>query len=247
MSKDHKQAPPIRAMLLWGMAGVQAIRYARAFAIAEIGRTVLTGMPNVDSALAYASLGAGLVMGLGMSLGLAFVASQLRGLKGKKETQWVTALFIAMLTVSPLVLTPMVKGTMAEWLSELLRYDLVQWIWAAGVVILPDALIAAIGFMDRSATVKATLSETPATASDAQPIASDAGSDAQRPSATLKRRSAKREATVSEQTAKVYRCECGWTTTNRNQYSGHAGTCATRKAIRGGAIPVEMPKVEVAK
>ena len=238
MTKNKKPSSPlpIRSMLLWGMAGVQAVRYARAFATAEIGRTSLTGMAGVDMFLAYASLAAGLVMGLGMSLGLAFVASRLRGLKGKKETSWTTTLFVAMLTISPMVLAPMIKGTMAEWLSTLLYYPVIQWVWAAGVVVLPDALIAAIGFMDRSATLSATTSVAPAKASDA-------GSDAQRPQATLKTRSAKKPATLNDAPAKVYRCECGETFADRYQYSGHTRTCATRKTLKASEnlIRVEMP------
>jgi len=240
MSKDTKKTP-IRSVLLWGMAGVQAVRYARAFAIAEVGRTALTGMAGVDAVLAYASLAAGLAMGLGMSLGLAFVASRLRSLKGKKQTRWTTALFAAMLTISPLVLAPMIKGTMAEWLSNLLYYPLIQWLWASGVVILPDALIAAIGFMDRSATLGATLSDVPAKASDA-------GSDAQRRSATLKSRSTKKSATLSDAPARVYRCECGLTFADRFKYSGHTRTCAKRQEIKAGKglIAVEIPtKTEV--
>lgn len=225
----------IHTTIMWGMALVQAVRYARAFAIAEIGRTDLTGMPNVDAFLAYASLATGLLMGLGMSLGLAFVASQLRSLKGKKETAWVTGLFITMLVVSPVVLTPMVKGTMAEWLAEILHYPIIQWVWSVGVVVLPDALIAAVGFMDRSTSLGATLQRPAATVSDA-------GSDAQRRSATLKGRSAKKSATLSEPAAKIYRCECGETFTDRFKFSGHTRTCATRKEIKAskGLIPVDM-------
>jgi hypothetical protein len=226
----------IHTTIMWGMALVQAVRYARAFAIAEIGRHDLTGMPNVDEFLAYASLITGLLMGFGMSLGLAFVASQLRGLKGKKETQWVTGLFMVMLIVSPVVLTPMVKGTMAEWLADILYYPILQWLWAVGVVVLPDALIAAVGFMDRSATLPAKSSDAPATASDA-------GSDVQRQSATLKSRSAKKPATVSDAQAKIYRCECGQTFADRFKYSGHTRTCAKRKEIMAGKnlIAVELP------
>jgi len=64
-------------------------------------------------------------------------------------------------------------------------------------------------------------------------IASDAGSDSQRRSATLgatvsdaqrpiQRRSATKPATLS---AKIYRCECGEEFVNRNKYSGHTGKC----------------------
>lgn len=232
----------IHTTIMWGMALVQAVRYARAFAIAEIGRTDLTGMPNVDAFLAYASLATGLLMGLGMSLGLAFVASQLRSLKGKKETAWVTTLFLVMLVVSPVVLTPMVKGTMAEWLADILYFPIIQWIWSVGVVILPDALIAAVGFMDRSATLQRQPATLAATVSDAPATTSDAGSDAQRRSTTLKGRSAKKSATLSEPAAKIYRCECGETFTDRFKFSGHTRTCATRKEIKAskGLIPVDM-------
>lgn len=232
----------IHSTIMWGMAIVQAVRYARAFAIAEIGRHDLTGIANIDEVLAYASLITGLLMGLGMSLGLAFVASQLRSLKGKKETNWVTTLFVVMLVVSPVVLTPMVKGTMADWLADILYYPILQWIWSVGVVILPDALIAAVGFMDRSATLATTLQRQSATLSDAPATTSDAGSVAQRPSATLKPRSAKKSATLSEPTAKIYRCECGEPFTDRFKFSGHTRTCETRKAIKAskGLIPVDL-------
>jgi hypothetical protein len=234
-TKKQRSPISVHALLLWGMAGVQAVRYARAFAVAEVGHTTLTGMADVDQFLAYGSLGAGMIMGLGMSLGLAFVASHLRSLKGKKETKWTTGLFVVMLIVSPVVLAPMVKGSMAQWLAELLHFPILQWIWAIGVVALPDALIAAVGFMDRSATLGATVSDAPATTSDA-------GSDAQRPSATLKSRSAKKRATVSDAPAKVYRCECGETFEDRFRYSGHTRTCEKRKAIKAakGAIPVDL-------
>jgi len=231
-----KKVRSIQIPLMWGMAIVQAVRYARAFAIAEIGRHDLTGIAEIDTLLAWASLITGLLMGIGMSLGIAFVASQLRGLKGKKETAWVTTLFVTMLVVSPVVLTPMVKGTMAEWLAEILYFPLAQWIWSVGVVVLPDALIAAVGFMDRSAT-----------ASDGQRPTSDAGSDAQRSAATLKPRSAKKAATLGATPAKIYRCECGQTFTDRYQFSGHTRTCETRKTIKAsqGVIPVDLTvKVE---
>jgi len=223
---EKRQNKPmnIHATLMWGMALVQAVRYARAFAIAEIGRHVLTGIAEIDNILAWASLITGLLMGIGMSLGLAFVASQLRSLKGKKETKWVTLLFVVMLVVSPMVLTPMVKGTMAEWLADILHYPIIQWVWSVGVVVLPDALIAAVGFMDRSATLPAK------------------SSDAQRQAASLKPRSAKKSATVSDAPAKIYRCECGETFTDRFKYSGHTRTCAVRKEIKAskGAIPVDL-------
>ena len=64
---------------------------------------------------------------------------------------------------------------------------------------------------------------------------SDAASDAERPSATLKTRSATKVATLK---AKIYRCECGQQFTDRFKYSGHAGKCEIHKT--GKLIPVEI-------
>lgn len=107
---------------------------------------------------------------------------------------------------------------------------------AAVGAVAPDVAITVGGFAAsdgerRSATKPATTS--------------DAASDVQRPPATLKRRSAKKPATLSEPTAKeakIYRCACGMTTTNRYEYSGHARTCEKLKAFKAaeGAIPVDF-------
>lgn len=72
--------------------------------------------------------------------------------------------------------------------------------------------------------------------------ASDAGSDAERQVASLKSRSAKKPATVSEPTASLYRCVCGYTDENRYKYSGHTRTCEKFKAHKAAkeAIPVDF-------
>jgi hypothetical protein len=104
----------------------------------------------------------------------------------------------------------------------------------AGVgAVAPDVAITVGGFAAsdgerRSATKSATVS--------------DAGSDAQQPSATMKRRSPKKPATVSEPTAKTYQCPCSYSTGNRYEFSGHTRTCATYKADKAQreAIPVDF-------
>lgn len=75
---------------------------------------------------------------------------------------------------------------------------------------------------------------------------SDAGSDAQRDSATLKvadtvaqRRSATRS---TVKTAKIYRCECGWQDADRFKYSGHTSQCEIHKNKK--LIPVEIKQVQ---
>lgn len=71
---------------------------------------------------------------------------------------------------------------------------------------------------------------------------SDATSDLERPSATLKSRSAKKPATLP---AKIYRCECGFESLNRYEYSGHAGKCAAHQQLKNKPIPVDFSqKVE---
>lgn len=79
-------------------------------------------------------------------------------------------------------------------------------------------------------------------ASDGQRLPATLGatvSDAQRPS---QQRSAKKSATIGETKAKIYRCECGESFTDRFKYSGHAGKCEKRKAIKAakGVIPVDL-------
>lgn len=80
-----------------------------------------------------------------------------------------------------------------------------------------ERLLATLPTADSAAGAKS------ATLSDAQSPADSETSDAQRRS------------------AKVFRCECGWTGTSPQAYSGHCRQCATHKTLKGQAIPVEMP------
>lgn len=75
-----------------------------------------------------------------------------------------------------------------------------------------------------------------------------AASDAQRLPATLKRRPAKKPATVSVAQAKdvkIYQCECGEKFADRFKYSGHTGKCEVRKQIKASKelTPVDLSAI----
>lgn len=82
---------------------------------------------------------------------------------------------------------------------------------------LAERLLATLPPADSDAGAKS------ATLSDAQKPADSEISDAQRRS------------------AKLFRCECGWTGTSPQAYSGHCRQCATHKELKEQAIPVELP------
>lgn len=71
---------------------------------------------------------------------------------------------------------------------------------------------------------------------------SDAASDAQRPSATLKTETSDAQRRSAKEKATVYRCECGQQFANRFKYSGHAGMCEIHKNSK--LIPVSIPQHE---
>jgi len=105
---------------------------------------------------------------------------------------------------------------------------------------LVDIAIALVAFSDGS------LVSLGAIASDAPATVSDAGSDGQRRSATLKVAGSDKKGRSATLEPKLYRCECGFQTKNRYEYSGHARTCEMHKASVSKAkseklIPVELP------
>ena len=66
-------------------------------------------------------------------------------------------------------------------------------------------------------------------------------SDAPANSATLSDAGNPAVSEIQRRSAKLFRCECGWTGTSPQAYSGHCRQCATHKALKDQAIPVEMP------
>lgn len=145
--------------------------------------------------------------------------------------------FYILLAFSAMMVAPALYILWAETLPFSASFIKVM---AAVGAVAPDVAITVGGFAGsddqrRSATKPAN--------------GSDAGSDAQRPPATLKSRSAKKPATVSDAPAKMYQCECGEKFADRFKYSGHTRTCATRKEIIASKdlTPVEIPTKRAVK
>lgn len=152
----------------------------------------------------------------------------------RKQNAYSQAGFYILLGFSALMVAP---ALYILWTKTLPFHPIFIGIMAGVGAVAPDVAITVGGFAAsdgerRSATQSATVS--------------DAGSDAQRQPASLKSRSAKKSATVSEPTAtkpaSLYRCVCGYTNENRFKYSGHTGTCDQFKAHKAaqGVIPVDL-------
>lgn len=218
-----KRTISIGAILLYLAAGFQATQFARAF-------------HAIDSTSQWSDIG-GLLAGVVVNVSLAYSASRLPRIRKKREQQFAMTAFWALVILTPLFLAPINFKTMGGFWSELWPVKLGLAVISASVV---DIAIALVAFSDGS------LISLGAIASDAPATTSDAGSDAQRRSATLKGRSANKSATPAKGEAKLYRCECGFETENRYEYSGHARTCEMHKSaaskVKGEKlIPVELP------
>lgn len=218
--KHHRKLPSLGIVLLYLAAAFQSTQFARAFHV-------------IDPTSQWSDV-SGLIAGIVVNVSLAYSASRLPRIKKKREQQFATAAFWTLVIMTPLFLAPINFKTMGGLWSELWPVKLLISVISASLV---DIAIALVAFSDGS------LVSLGAIASDAPATVSDAGSDAQRRSATLKGRSARKSATLD---AKVYRCECGFQTENRYEYSGHARTCEMHKASVSKAkseklIPVELP------
>jgi hypothetical protein len=216
----NRKLPSFGTVLLYLAAAFQATQFARAFHTID---------PNSE----WSDIG-GLIAGIVVNVSLAYSASRLPRLKAKKQKQFAYAAFVALLILTPMLLAPINYKTMGGLWSELWGVKLMVAIISASLV---DIAISLVAFADGS------LLSVPAIASDAPATVSESLSDAGGRSASLKRRSASKSAMVA---AKLYRCECGWQTENRYEYSGHARTCETHKAAKFKSkseklIPVEMP------
>jgi len=130
-----------------------------------------------------------------------------------KQNAYSQAGFYILLTFSALMVAP---ALFILWKQTLPFHPIFIGIMAAVGAVAPDVAITVGGFV---------------------------ASDAQRQPATLKSRSAKKSATVSDAPAKMYQCECGEKFVDRFKYSGHTRTCATRKDIIASKelTPVEIP------
>jgi nitrate reductase NapE component len=139
-----RNALPVGMMLIILMALVQATRYARSFSLNEALQGGMTGDAGIDTVLQWLGLGGGILMGMGVSFGIAYVAIRYRGLKATtktaKESILITRfILIAILCVSPFVLVPLAGAfvTLGWWHQIIL-------------MAIPDALTAALAFSDSS-------------------------------------------------------------------------------------------------
>lgn len=197
-------------ILLYLAAAFQATQFARAF-------------HALDATSAWAQAG-GLLAGVVVNVGLAYSASRLPRIRSPKARRFAYSAFIILIVMTPIFLAPINFITMGTLWSNVVWLKWTLAIIGASAV---DVTISLVAFADGSLMPSL---------SDAQRVASDAGSDVQR-------RSAIKIAKTSVAGTKIYRCECGQTFANRFEYSGHARTCATRKEIKAGSnlIPVQMP------
>ena len=147
-----------------------------------------------------------------------------------KQNAYSQVGFYVLLLFSALMVAP---ALYILWTKTLPFHPIFIGIMAGVGAVAPDIAITVGGFAAsdgerRSATKPAKTSV--------------AGSDAKRRSATLKPRSAKKPATVSDAGASLYRCVCGYTEENRFKYSGHTGKCDKFKAHKAAkeAIPVDF-------
>jgi MFS family permease len=226
MKPPKFKLPSFGTVLLYLAAAFQATQFARAF-------------HSVDPNSEWSDIG-GLIAGIVVNVSLAYSASRLPRLKSKRQREFAYAAFVALLILTPMLLAPINYKTMGGLWSEMWGVKLMIAMISASLV---DIAISLVAFADGS------LLSVPAISSDAPATVSESLSDAESRSASLKRRSTRKSATVE---AKLYRCECGWQTENRYEYSGHTRTCETHKAAKSKSknerlIPVEMPLKEKAQ
>jgi len=220
MDKSRRSKVSLGVVLLYLAAAFQSTQYARAF------HAIDPNSPWSDAS--------GIIAGVVVNVSLAYSASRLPRLRAKKARQFAYAAFVALLILTPVFLAPINYKTMGSLWNEAWLLKAVLAVVSASLV---DIAISLVAFADGS------LMSLGAIANDAPAMGSESLSVAQRRSATRKGRSAKKAATLSEN---LYRCECGFETANRYEYSGHARTCEVHKAEKTKAkseklIPVEMP------
>lgn len=201
-------------LILAGAGAFQAVQYVRAFHL-------------IDSSSAWGVAG-GVVGGLVVSGSLALAGMRLVKIKRKTEKALAWTCFITLLVLTPVFLTPVNYATLQN--GALSAYPVpVQWLLAGVSALVVDIAMLLTAVSDGS--LKSLLS--------------DAASDAQRQPATLpatlsdaQGRSKRRSATL---TAKLYRCECGYTDADRFVMSGHKRQCPIHQQARAGQpIPVDL-------
>jgi len=178
----------------------------------------------------------GLFAGLTINLSLAYVATRLPSITGKNREKYARFGFYGLLIMSPLLIGPVNYVLMdARVLAgfNILRM-LLSILWASAM----DVSIALVGIVDKSLISLGVAEAKPATLKPAE-------TSGKRRSKTLEAPLSVPVSVVAAKPATLWRCECGFETLNRNQYSGHAGKCPIHKqAHTGKLIPVELAAKE---
>lgn len=157
--------PTFGTALIWVFALVQATRYGRMFLLNEAVQSGVTGVAAIDAVLEWFALFGGLLMGAGVSFGIAYVANKYRGLKAVNKTEketisWTRLLLGGILFVSPFVLAP-IAGAWVTW----------AWWRQVIAIAIPDGMVAALAFVDTKAeSAKPTATQSDAGASQSAKV-----------------------------------------------------------------------------
>lgn len=146
-------------LIMYCIALANAVRLAWAYAYADAAGNLLSA-PGL----------AGALLGVALSVGTAFVAGKIPGLKAKSRQRLTWGALVAILLLEPVILAPLTVTDMPASLRATLPGGF-GWGWAIVVALLPSLVIAAISFAN-GAMVEAT-AERPESekASEQQPAA----------------------------------------------------------------------------
>lgn len=118
--------------ILYGISLANALRLAWAYASADAGGEIVS-LPGAF----------GLLMGLSVSVGTAFIAGKLgsRLTKGRKTLTWLA--FLILLTLEPFILAPLTMTHMSPEMSQVLSPGF-SWAWAAVLALVPSLVLAGV-------------------------------------------------------------------------------------------------------
>lgn len=210
------------ALLIWSIAIVQGARFSLAFVLADTGHLqrfgYLDGMGDVIGGML---IFAGLLLGMSVELGNAYIASSLPGLRGKTAIRLAWGALGSLFLIAPLILTPVTYAGVDDGLRQTFPWYILAG-WALVLSFAPSIVTVGVAVVDRdSVTSKQATVETP---EESKP-------------ATVK------EVLPPKKTVepKMYRCECGHTNANRFKFAGHQRKCAVHATVKSGQpIPVEF-------
>jgi len=136
--------------ILYTVAAANAVRLAWAYAYADAGGNLFSA-PGA----------AGTMMGLTVSVSVAFVAGKLPGVRGKARIQLTWSALALILVLEPLILAPLTVTDMPHSLRATLPFPL-DWLWSIILALLPSLALAAVSLANGSmieATAQAPASD----------------------------------------------------------------------------------------